>query len=109
VSPAVEVVDRGDPARLAFDRVRIAEVPAAAIVAQDDLGSPRLPLVFADAGTHAIGRQAIAINADPAPVLHLDEAAGCAEIVDAREEVPRCRAVIAVVQLGPHHAGRITL
>src|SRR5688572_8442662 len=85
---AVEVIDGCNPAGLGFDRIGIAEIPAAAVVPQDNLRPPRLPLILAHTGAQAVGRQAITVNAHEPPVLHLDEAAGCSVIIHAREEVP---------------------
>src|SRR6218665_3935264 len=46
---AVEVVGRKQPARRDLDDAGIAEIPAAAIVAQDQLLPPAAGTVFADA------------------------------------------------------------
>src|SRR5690606_18386897 len=92
-----------------LDRVRIADIPAAAIVAQNDLRSPGPAFVLADARPYAEGRQAMAIDADDAAVAHTGDRARRAPFIDARQEAPGQPAILALEHLRPHDAGRVAL
>src|SRR5690606_38289344 len=53
---AVEVVDAADLARLDLPCIGIAEIPAAAVVAHDQLVAPGLAFVLADGSANAVAR-----------------------------------------------------
>src|SRR5690606_12081750 len=89
----VEVVDHADPARFGLEGVRVAEVPATAVVADDDLRPPAAALVLAHHRADAVGREPIAVDDDQPPVRHRDQAARRPEVVDARAELPGQAAV----------------
>src|SRR5690606_17762302 len=105
----IEVVDAAHPPRRHLPGIRVAQVPAAAVVAHDQLASPGAAAVLADRGADAVVRQPVAIHGHDAPVAHAHQAGRRAEIVDAREEAPGTAAVIAGVHLRPHDALRIAL
>src|SRR5690606_20075862 len=68
----VHVIDAEQAAGCDLDDTRIAEIPASAIIAQDNLAAPCFAAIFADAGTDAPRPDAIAIDADHSAILHLD-------------------------------------
>src|SRR5690606_21810324 len=105
----VHVVDAEQASRLVLDDPRIAEVPAPAVVAQDDLAAPGFAAVFAHAGAHAVGADAVAVDADDAAVAHFDKVARRAPVGDARQERPGEPAVARAVDVGPDHVARVAL
>src|SRR5215207_9568727 len=66
VVAGVHVVDGEEAVGLDLDDAGIAEIPASAVLAQDDLGSPGLSAVLADAGADAEGGQPVAVDAHDA-------------------------------------------
>src|SRR5687768_1866282 len=106
---AVEVVDAADPAGLYLPGIRVTQVPAAAVIAHDQLIAPGLPAVLAHRGADAVIRGAIAIDHHQPVVAHQHQAARRAEVIDPREEAPGAPAVIALVHLRPHVAGGVAL
>src|SRR5688572_1269382 len=106
---AVEVVDAADLPRLDFPGIRVPEVPAAAVIADDQLVTPGLPAVFAHSGANAEIPGAVPIDHDEPVVAHPNQAARGPEVVDAREEAPGAPTIVALVHLGPHVPGRIAL
>src|SRR5690606_12636806 len=85
---AVEVVDTADLARLHLPGIRIAQVPAATIIAHDQLTAPGGTTVLAHGGADAIVRGAIAIYHHQPVIAHQHQAARRAEIVHPRQETP---------------------
>src|SRR5688572_14486877 len=106
---AVHIVDREQAAWLRLHDPRIAEVPAAAVVAQHDLPPPGAAVVGADPRADAEWGQPVAVDAGDAPVGHAHEVAGRTPVVDARQEPPGAAAVVAGEDLGPEHAGGVAL
>src|SRR5690606_35979849 len=109
IVPAVHVVGGQQPSGLLLHDARIADVPAAAVVAQDKFAAPCRSVVLADAGPDAEGRHAVAIDAGDAPVRHPYQVARRPPVIDARQEGPGAAAVGALEDLGPEHAGRVAL
>src|SRR5690606_2300326 len=106
---AVEVVDHADLAVVGDPGVGIAEVPAAAVVAYDELGAPGLAFVLAHFGADAGRHQAIAVDHHQPPVGQLHQASRRTEVVDPAEELPGPSGVFAREHLGPHDPARIAL
>src|SRR3546814_2951664 len=92
---AVEIIDDADLAVGHFPGIAIAEIPASAVVADDEFGPPRLAFVLADPAAHSRRHEAIAIDHDEAAVLLHHEASRRAEIVHARQEIPGLAAIVA--------------
>src|SRR5690606_29288976 len=99
---AVEIIDDANLAVVRHPGIGIAQVPAPAIISHDQLRAPCPALIFAHRGTDARGGKPIAIDHDQPPVGQAHQAAGRAEIVDAREEAPGPPAIVAGMDLGPH-------
>src|SRR5690606_13694133 len=109
VVPAVEVVDAAHLAGCDFPGIRIPQVPASAVVADDQLAAPGRAAILADRGTDAVVARAVAIHHHQPVIAHQHQAARRTEVVHARKETPGAAAVVALVDLGPHVAGGIAL
>src|SRR5690606_2245173 len=109
IGPVVEIIQRQQLAGSAPGDARFAEIPDAAVRAQDELAPPAAALVLAEPGADAEGRHAVAVDAGDAAVGEAHDVARCAPVVDAREEAPGAAAVLALVDLGPEDAGGIAL
>src|SRR5690606_1550610 len=106
---AVEVVDRADLPIVGDPGVGVAEIPAAAVVADDQLRAPGAAFVFADLGADPSRHQAVTVDHHQPGVGQLNEATGRTKIVDATEELPSPPAIVAGDHLSPHNPARIAL
>ena len=105
----IHVIDAQQPPRLMLDRARIAEVPAAAIIAQHDLAPPGPAAVLAHPRAQAERRQAIAVDAGDTAVAISTMSPGAPQSLTRERKAPGPAAVLAREDLGPQYAASVAL
>src|SRR5690606_3169741 len=80
VARGVDVVHAEQPARRVFDGARIPQIPAPAIVPQDNLTAPTGTAIVTDPCADSEGAHPVAVDAGDPAILHLHEIAGRAPV-----------------------------
>ena len=105
----IHVVDAEQSPWFNLDHPGVAEIPTAAILAQDQLAAPGATTIFANSGPDAGGGETIAVDTNDTAIEHLDDVAGRAPIVDPRQEAPGTGPILTFVDVGPHNARCVSL